>query len=421
MNRDLHLTLLRAVLPEDIWTEDRFAEVRRELRVLADHKYNKYEMYQPGRLFFEHLYLFLSRLESADRTVALDFVRRSLIFISRDEFQQLAHILHYDYIRQRHLDVTSAISGIPRHRLARLKASPVLGQTQRASLYVALSDGARIDYFRRHNLEINNEQVLASYDPGSMKLEDLSAKLIEANGDPQAKFDCLFLLDDFCGSGRTLIREVVTAKIAEPLGTFLIPPPFRGQLSYDSVSRMLTWQYRGAITAEERSALESLSSAPVYRKAIAEITEKSTSRSTDVKGALAKISKTDLMKLVSDRARLFFTPLLATQYALDRMIPLVKRLPSPLDRLEILPAATLPDSARIRDDGGALAVLCRRYYSADLGDEHTGDVTFGYDACGLPIVLHHNTPNNSVYWLWSRKWDDPLFVRYERHGREASS
>jgi hypothetical protein len=421
MNRDLHLTLLRAVLPEDIWTEDRFAEVMRELRVLADHKYNKYEMYQPGRLFFENLYLFLSRLDSADRTVALEFVRRSLIFISRDEFQQLAHILHYDYIRQRHLDVTSVISGIPRHRLARLRSSSVLGQTQRASLYVALSDGARIDYFRRHNLDINNEQVLASYDPGSMKLEDLSAKLIEANGDPQAKFDCLFLLDDFCGSGRTLIREIVATKVPESLGAFSIPAPFRGQLSYDGVSGMLTWQYRGVITTEERSALEALSSAPAYRNAIAEISQKAASRETDIKGALAKISKTDLMKLVSDRARLFFTPLLATEYALNRMTPLVARLPSPLNRLEIMPAATLPDSARIRNDEGALAALCRRYYGAGLGDEHTGDVTFGYDACGLPLVLHHNTPNNSVYWLWSRKWEDPLFVRYERHGREAAS
>lgn len=420
MNRDLHLTLLRAVLPEDIWTEDRFAEVMRELRVLADHKYNKYEMYQPGRLFFESLYLFLARLDAADRTTALTFVRQSLIFVSRDEFQQLAHILHYDNIRQRHLDVTSAITAISRHQLARLKASPVLGRIQRSSLYVALSDGARIDYFRRHNLDINNEQVLASYDPGSMKLEDLSAKLVEAIGDPQAKFDCLFLLDDFCGSGRTLIREVVSTKVAASLGVS-IPPQFGGQLAYDSVSGALTWQYRGAITPEERAALDAISSVSAYRNAIAEISEKATARSTDIKGALAKISKTDLMKLVSDRARLFFTPLLATEYALNRMIPLVKRLPSPLDRLEILPAATLPDSARIRDDGGPLADLCRRYYGAGLGDEHTGDVTFGYDACGLPLVLHHNTPNNSVYWLWSRKWDDPLFVRYERHGREAAS
>ena len=37
MNRDLHLKLLRAVLPEDVWTEDRFTEVMRDLRVLAEH------------------------------------------------------------------------------------------------------------------------------------------------------------------------------------------------------------------------------------------------------------------------------------------------------------------------------------------------------------------------------------------------
>ena len=348
-------------------------------------------------------------------------MRHDLVFISRDEFQQLAQILHYDHIRQRHLDLASAVAGIPRHRLSSLKSSTALTRIQRASLYVALSDGARIDYFRRHNLDINNEQVLASYDPGSMKLEDLKAKLIEALADAQARFDCLFLLDDFCGSGRTLIREVVVATAASSLGSLVIPPHLRGQLAYDDANRTLTWQYRGDISAEQRSILDAVSSAQPFRDGIAQLVTKAAARDTEIKGALSKIAKTGLVKLVSERARVFFSPLLATQYAVDRMTPLVKRLPAPLDRLEILPAAILPESARIRAGEGAVAELCRRYYVPELGDEHTGDVMFGYDECGLPLVLHHNTPNNSVYWLWSRKWADPLFVRYERHGREVGS
>jgi hypothetical protein len=39
-----------------------------------------------------------------------------------------------------------------------------------------LSDGARIDYFRRQNLEINNEQVLAAYYIGPEKIKDAQAK-----------------------------------------------------------------------------------------------------------------------------------------------------------------------------------------------------------------------------------------------------
>ncbi|KJU86502.1 hypothetical protein MBAV_001303 [Candidatus Magnetobacterium bavaricum] len=57
-----------------------------------------------------------------------------------------------------------------------------------------------------------------------------------------------------------------------------------------------------------------------------------------------------------------------------------------------------------------------------MADKHTGSVKYGYKDCGLPLVLHHNTPNNSIYPLWNRRaMDDtsisftPLFIRYERH------
>ena len=127
-----------------------------------------------------------------------------------------------------------------------------------------------------------------------------------------------------------------------------------------------------------------------------------------------------LVDLIDGNARVFFAPLLATQYAFDRLRPLAKRLPAPFKRIELLPAAVIPDSVRVFRGNGSVAALCERYYEA-LEDEHTGNVMFGYDDCGLPLVLHHNTPNNSMYWLWSRRWRDPLFVRYERHGREGTS
>jgi len=58
-------------------------------------------------------------------------------------------------------------------------------------------------------------------------------------------------------------------------------------------------------------------------------------------------------------------------------------------------------------------------------DEHfekggTSDAKYGYAAGGLPIVLHHNTPNNSIALLWS--YDDRdvvgLFPRVQRHKEE---
>ena len=420
MKRELSIQLLRSILPEDVWTEDRLRETVEQLRVVADHKYNKYEMYQPARLFFESLYLFLARLSNPyDRAIALDFIRNRLIFVSREEFQQLAHVLYYDRILQRQFDFASELTGLKRYELKKLRESAAFDRLRRASLYVALSDGARIDYFRRQNLEINNEQVLAAYYANDEKFADMRSKLAESVGDKGAQFDCLFLLDDFCGSGRTLLREVV---IADFNGDVAVPVALRGSFEHDRKKQQLTWQFRGPLTEGEKASLRGLSSDGKYLSSIEDLIDKSSSGKTELKGSLLRISKDENWRtLVSERAKLYFSPLLITAYALNRLRPLLIRLPAPWNRLELLPAAVLEDDARILAGSGEIATFCETYYSPEIADEHTGDVTFGYDGCGLPLVLHHNTPNNSVYWLWSRKWNDPLFARYERHGREARS
>ncbi len=46
-----------------------------------------------------------------------------------------------------------------------------------------------------------------------------------------------------------------------------------------------------------------------------------------------------------------------------------------------------------------------RYYDERASDEHikiggTDDAKLGFAACALPLILSHNTPNNSIYALW---------------------
>jgi hypothetical protein len=86
-----------------------------------------------------------------------------------------------------------------------------------------------------------------------------------------------------------------------------------------------------------------------------------------------------------------------------------------------LPAAVIDARVEVTCPAKPIGALCEKYYSEALEDEHTGSVKFGLDNCGLPLVLHHNTPNNSLYLLWARRREGftPLFVRYERHGREG--
>jgi hypothetical protein len=71
---------------------------------------------------------------------------------------------------------------------------------------------------------------------------------------------------------------------------------------------------------------------------------------------------------------------------------------------------------------GFLAQVVDRYYDHEIHDEHmqkggTEDSRYGFAACGLPVVLHHNAPNNSVALLWS--YEDKkvkgLFPRIRRH------
>lgn len=68
--------------------------------------------------------------------------------------------------------------------------------------------------------------------------------------------------------------------------------------------------------------------------------------------------------------------------------------------------------------------LIRKYYDPLAKEQHPewgGDVPFGYKDGGLPLVIHHNTPNNSIFVLWAEDSEvvRPLFPRVSRHRRET--
>jgi len=75
------------------------------------------------------------------------------------------------------------------------------------TLFVGLSDGARIDGFRRANAGmIDNEQIILGYEISDEKWKDIYEELCNRTGDPKARFELVFLIDDFTGSGKTLLR-----------------------------------------------------------------------------------------------------------------------------------------------------------------------------------------------------------------------
>lgn len=72
------------------------------------------------------------------------------------------------------------------------------------------------------------------------------------------------------------------------------------------------------------------------------------------------------------------------------------------------------------------AELVKEYYDNSIETPHINkggkDARWGFSECGLPLVLEHNTPNNSIALLWAetaggdnKRAMRPLFRRRQRH------
>jgi hypothetical protein len=365
--------LLRDVIEPLVENEETTAEdIFERLQFLAEFKYDHYEMYSTGHHFFEHLYTWLRQFEVADCKVALDLILKQLIFISRQEFELLSKILYWEIIRKAQIDLASELEHIPRYRVTKIINSDRFKLIERSSLYIGMSDGARIDYLRRQHIR-GNEQVLSSYHIDTHKCDDMIKKLEDACGE-KARFLLVFLVDDFSGSGSTLIR--VNSKD----------------------------ELNGTLKQLEDKVL------PIIKN-----------------DSFERISL--LEKILDINCKVYLCPLLSTVKAIDHIKSHIGKLSSEyLKNLNVRPAAILNESVSITSANNPssekIKKLCEHYYQTRMEDEHTGNVMYGYQQCGLPLVLHHNTPNDSIYPLWNRRAIErkgelsaftPLFMRIERH------
>jgi hypothetical protein len=94
--------------------------------------------------------------------------------------------------------------------------------------------------------------------------------------------------------------------------------------------------------------------------------------------------------------------------------------------IRVVPVQRLDDRFRIRATSeDAFVRLVEKYYDASVEDEHTQkggtDLKYGFAQCGLPVILHHNTPNNSLFLLWVENSAAvrPLFQRFSRFRRDT--
>lgn len=366
-----HETAFKLIGEQLEWTDADFAKEFRELQLMIDHKYDSYQGFQPGTRFHVNLLNWLSQVETkSEKQTIYQFVKDRLVFVSQREMYHLVSLM------------ISMVEHNAHHRVAKEMRMPLyktyidqvaidrIAQLLRRTLYVGLSDGARIDVFRRYNEgKVSNEQVLAFSEITEDKWKDLRKELKRSLADmgmdpadveTNATFEAIYLVDDFSGSGTSLLR-------------------------YDAEKG-----WGGKISKFYKSSFKRVGDF-LSRDCVIHIHH----------------------HLASDRAR--------SQIEMD-----LKTFEPhhPPFRYSASFAYVLPPDIVIDDRcaDAALTSLIKAHYDKGIEDEHTKkDIWYGYKQCGLPLVLEHNTPNNSIALLWAESKQDvprrmkPLFARRKRH------
>jgi hypothetical protein len=368
MRDELAEALLAKVMK---WSDEEKARERPILQDLARYKYDEYQQYAPGRRFIESLALWLRRFVTIEeRQTAYDFVRNRVIFIATPEMRYLVELAFPTAIRPRLIAKAAVTLGVSPLRCKYIVESPTYAAVLRQTLFLGLSDGARTDVFRRAHPDISNEQLWHAYDISEEKAASMGKKLGNSlrgqfNREPtetEARFHTLCLLDDFTASGTSYIR-----------------------------------QEEGIWDGKIPRILENLAGATALNKIVA-----------------------------ADGLEVLVCIYVAADQAIQHIRSELEKFPFAKGtvRLEVIHA--LPPSARLDHAHDAKIVALAnddRYFDPDSDDQHS-DVggtssRLGYADCRLPVVLAHNTPNNSIFLLrgeYAHTFTG-LFPRVSRHKR----
>jgi hypothetical protein len=187
------------------WSPADVARERPTLQALALLKYDEYQQFSPGMRFVESLALWLEQFAADERRIAYDFIRLRLIFLSEAEMAHFAAVMYPDFLRPLLLTRAAAVDGTSPYRVGQVARSSTFERLQASILFFGLSDGARIDQFRRSNRELSHEQIFPSYELSQERVEELQKWLAKQGG--PGIVPAIVLLDDFAGSGTSYIRE----------------------------------------------------------------------------------------------------------------------------------------------------------------------------------------------------------------------
>lgn len=378
MNQDLALKVLGQIMN---WNDDRARHEFQWLRLMARLKYDGYRDFQAGMRFIESLATWLQQFKTDERETAYTFVRHTLVYVGAGEMLRLVEQFYPRTVRDRLIRTVAAERGMPPYRvLADHAARVAVERLRRQTLFMGLSDGARIDTIRHANTGLlTNEQLVQGTQVDTEKWRDLLDNLRSDLSDPEARFRLVYLVDDFAGTGTSFLRYDENKKkwkgklIRFKESVQNASDALEGDMPFEKNWEVCIHHYVASKAAAEAIESRLVSTAAVFGQGWAQ----------------------------------------AMHASFGTILP------------EDLPINS------VNGRYGDFLKLTQAYYDPKIRTKHTdvGGAThlgLGYGACALPLVLDHNTPNNAIALLWAETDGGdrdgvhapamrPLFRRRQRH------
>ena len=328
-----------------------------DILALSVSGYNDYQQFRPGMRFIESLALWLKQFSENQRSIAYNFIKKRVLYISSQEMEHTVSIVYQDFVLPILLCQVATSTDIPNWKINTLKKSTCFKTLHAKTLFLGLSDGSHIDKFRRSNESINHEQILRTHEISEERAKKLKKKLQERLKSNDNYFENIFLLDDFSASGISYIKE--GDEICGKIATFL-----------------------NSIEIQKN---------PLYKL----------------------VDKTNL--------RIYLILYYATETAVLNIKNRIEKVFSSI-KFDVISANVILDKIKL-DESEDFMKLVKEYGYENIIDKHfkQGNVSkqyLGFDGGALPLIIYHNTPNNSLPILHrndSRTKFKGLFPRISRH------
>jgi len=369
------------------WDNERATAEYAWLRLMSSMKYDGYSDFRAGVRFLESLVSWLRQFDQQDRETAYALVQERLVYISTAEMQRVIENFIPETVTPYLRKAVAAALGIKPYDVWRTPVGAnAFNERQRCCLFVGLSDGSRIDVLRRANAgRLSQEQVVPMLNVDNEKWKGLGKDLRDELGD-HARFQDVYLVDDFTASGTTFIRfpkGEAKGKLAK----------FERNVQEARVALKDEFPVADGYTLHVHHYVSTAQAHQALQGRIAEAAEKLKNKSYG-----------------------------------DATITEGMRLPAALP-IGAIDVETGNMTAMAPSDEPFLD-LCGSYYDHELfkrlephcKEAGQDDMKYGYADCALPLVLEHNTPNNSIPILWAETEGKlgprmrSLFLRRDRHG-----